>query len=342
MICAIALALGAQLNSLAQKEPRFPNLSGENLEGRVFNVPKDLQGDLNLAIVAFDRSQQAEIDTWAPSAQALRAANPFVQWYEIPVIQKTNRQAEKFINRGMHDGIQSKEARERTITLYTDKSEFEKKATIQNPEVIHLFLLNRKGEIVWRQEGPKSNDKLVSLTKAVQTWAAVHAPKFEALNSKPASLSDFRGKTVFLVISAKSPARSAGDLAQEVVLGTTNFKNVACVVVADLKGAPGVLRGMIRDGIKSTAKKDNLRLRKSMKEKGIEYEPRLEPITLLDWRGAVAKTYSVEGKTESAYQTFVLSPEGKIVYQGVQDRTETSPASLAKLIISAMRSTLSN
>jgi len=42
----------------------FPPVTSENLSGKTFHLPADLEGDRNLLLIAFQREQQKNIDTW--------------------------------------------------------------------------------------------------------------------------------------------------------------------------------------------------------------------------------------------------------------------------------------
>ena len=42
----------------------FPNVKAANLEKRNFNLPADFEGERNLLLVAFEREQQKDVDTW--------------------------------------------------------------------------------------------------------------------------------------------------------------------------------------------------------------------------------------------------------------------------------------
>jgi hypothetical protein len=44
---------------------RFPKVSGSNLEERYYNIPSDLEGELNLLIIPFKRWQQSLVDSWS-------------------------------------------------------------------------------------------------------------------------------------------------------------------------------------------------------------------------------------------------------------------------------------
>lgn len=65
---------------------RFPLVHGANREGRAFTLPDEFDGILNLALIAFQRPQQIEVDTWVPAAKALIKRYPSLRYYELPVI----------------------------------------------------------------------------------------------------------------------------------------------------------------------------------------------------------------------------------------------------------------
>jgi len=55
---------------------RFPSLQARNLEGALFDLPESFAGDPSIVIVAFERYQQHEVDTWLPWLDELRARVP--------------------------------------------------------------------------------------------------------------------------------------------------------------------------------------------------------------------------------------------------------------------------
>jgi len=81
----------------------------------------------------------------------------------MPVLSRT------FINEGMRAGIPDQTARERTITLYLDKSKFKSALEIADENDITLFLVNRNGEILWRANGAYTQEKADSLLQYIQS-----------------------------------------------------------------------------------------------------------------------------------------------------------------------------
>jgi hypothetical protein len=138
---------------------RFPIVTGANLLRRKVTLPADLEGELNILLVAFQRWQQSVIDTWVPFARQLEETHEGVSYYELPVIQRMNVLARTFINEGMRAGIPDQVARERTITLYVDKLAFRQALELPSEEDIYVLLVDREGNVIWKEEGTFSPEK---------------------------------------------------------------------------------------------------------------------------------------------------------------------------------------
>lgn len=144
---------------------QFPNLQATNLNGDRLMLPADFAGQYNLLLIAFQQWQQSSVDTWLPFAEQLEDNLPDFHYYELPTIRKLNFLARSFIDAGMRAGIPDQDIRGRTITLYLDKGEFRRRLNIQDETHIHLLLVDRKGNILWRGRGEYSLAGADSLLK---------------------------------------------------------------------------------------------------------------------------------------------------------------------------------
>ncbi len=90
-------------------------------------------------------------------------------FYELPTIQRMSSVSQWFINEGMRAGIPNPKTRERTITLYIDKAAFKTALDIQDEQHITLLLVDRQGNVLWRQQGAYSPEKAALLTQAVHS-----------------------------------------------------------------------------------------------------------------------------------------------------------------------------
>ena len=156
---------------------RLPAVSGLNLERRRLRLPEDLEGALNLVLIAFQQWQQRQVDPWLPFARRLEEAYPSLRYYELPTIQERNVVARTFINEGMRAGIPDPVARERTITLYVDKRAFREALGLRSEENIYALLLDREGRVLWQAEGVWTAEKGEQLAEVVeQALAAEGGP----------------------------------------------------------------------------------------------------------------------------------------------------------------------
>ena len=159
LLCAIVFS---GIQTFAQESgdgARFPPIEAENLEGRVYDLPGDFEGEYNVLVVAYQREQQGAVDTWFPHLETLEKSDPRLHFYELPVISRmTGLFMGWVIDRGMRRGIPEQAKRERVITIYIDKDRF--KASLGLPEdedKIRVLLVDRDGRIHWRGEGVYSD-----------------------------------------------------------------------------------------------------------------------------------------------------------------------------------------
>jgi len=137
----------------------FPEIEGQNLEGHKFKLPQDLDGKLNVVIMPFLREQQEIVDQWVFFLVDLV--------YEVPTLQARDKYFQLAVDEAMRAGIPDKSARERTITIYTNREEFLPKLNIEDLEIIQIFLLNKDGQILWHSEGEFTKQKGIELEKAI-------------------------------------------------------------------------------------------------------------------------------------------------------------------------------
>lgn len=155
---------------LAKSE--FPTVRGKNLNGREFFLPNEFEGALNLVFIAFQRKQQAMVNTWLPYAQSIRTKYPGIRYYELPTISQLNPLFRWYIDRGMRSGITDSTARATTITLYLDKPEFRKALDMPDEGTIYILLMDDEGKILWRTNGVKSQETQIDLENTIIRYTA--------------------------------------------------------------------------------------------------------------------------------------------------------------------------
>jgi hypothetical protein len=147
----------------------FPVTEGVNLQRQRVLLPSGLQGDLNILIIAFQRWQQATIDSWVPFVEELEQTHSGMRYHELPTLERLDSLSRTLINEGMRAGIPDARSRQRTITLYVDRAAFRSALDLPDENTIYVLLVNRQGRVVWRAEGTLTGDKSQSLLGAIRT-----------------------------------------------------------------------------------------------------------------------------------------------------------------------------
>lgn len=142
---------------------KIPKVSGRNLNRQKLTFPDDFTGAYNLVFIAFLRRHQDDIDRWVPHIEALAKAYPDLHYYEFPTLADRGMLYRMFLNEGMRAGIPADATRARTITLYLDKHDFREALEIPSENNIWLYLFDRSGQVLWREEGAYSEEKLKAL-----------------------------------------------------------------------------------------------------------------------------------------------------------------------------------
>ena len=170
IILGFGLLVGESQLKVQREEEHFPLVTGNNLDRQEFQFPRDFDGVYNLVIVPFQQRQQLDVNTWIPAAQELERTFPDLIYYELPTIYKLPALSRTFINEGMRAGIPDQTSRERTITLYLDKDTFKSALGITSETEIYLFLVDKSGNILWKETGTFSEQKAAGLVEILQEF----------------------------------------------------------------------------------------------------------------------------------------------------------------------------
>ena len=165
---ALTACIGSGENSdvQSQGDNTIPQMVGKDLMGDDRPIPNSFEGNLNIVTFAFEREQQENVNTWIPHAEAMEQEFRSVRFYEIPLIYEMNAFMRGWVNNGMRSGIPSEKARERTITVYTDRDKFLDMMNMQT-DSIYTLLVNKDGKILWRASGDATDEKIAALRKAI-------------------------------------------------------------------------------------------------------------------------------------------------------------------------------
>lgn len=165
-LLAAAVALAA--SGVAASAQTVPPLSLESLSGNEVEVPSGLPGRVNLLILAFEREQQPDADTWLGRAESLRRdSDGAFDYFELPVIGRANFALRFVIDNGMRSGIPEGPAQDRVLTVYDGAEDLMAALGDPSESTIHVLLIDRAGDVLWSASGPATDDDDASLREAV-------------------------------------------------------------------------------------------------------------------------------------------------------------------------------
>jgi len=164
MILSLSACIGSGQNTSVTKvdDGFIPSMAGIDLLGEERPIPDSFKGDLNIVTFAFEREQQEMVNTWIDGLEPILENEVNVRYYEIPLIYEMNAVMRGWVNNGMRAGIPDEAARERTITVYTDRDKFLKMMSMDTT-TIYTVLVDQKGKILWRTDGVATDEKIKTL-----------------------------------------------------------------------------------------------------------------------------------------------------------------------------------
>ncbi len=132
----------------------FPRIEARNLEGATVLLPEAFSGSPSVVIIAFTRSHQALVDSWAPWLDEFVEQHPSVAFYEIPTISGSWKFMRRMIDGGMAAAIRTPKVLKRTMTVYGDIRRLTVPLGIFDRSTITVLVVTSEGEVLWSHAGP--------------------------------------------------------------------------------------------------------------------------------------------------------------------------------------------
>jgi hypothetical protein len=149
----------------------LPELRGEYLSGRKAILPGDASGRVSLLLFGFSYQSRFAVEAWAKHFRGEFDKNPQVTFYEIPMIGGMARLGKWFIDSGMRRGT-PKGDYENVITVYGGAELWKQRLGVKSETDAYLLLLDRKGNVIWRDAGPFDETKYQALAPLVHKLAS--------------------------------------------------------------------------------------------------------------------------------------------------------------------------
>ena len=164
------LLVGSTLTSgwaAQDKKPAiFPPITGYSLDKQKVTLPGGLEGQTNLLIISFQPEQQKDVESWLPAAQALQHGNFQFRYYQLPVSGRENVLFRWWETSSMRSDQTDPETWHWIIPLFIERRKFLNALDIPDQKLVVVLLVNREGQVLWRQSGPMTPEKRAALMAA--------------------------------------------------------------------------------------------------------------------------------------------------------------------------------
>ena len=138
----------------AEATRRLPPLRAKSLDGEVVVIPDELDGDVRILIVAFQRRQQELVDGWLAGITAAAPVTPRLAVYEVPTIHRRFVPARALIDGGMARAVSDRFVRRRTLTLYSNVDAVRDALGISSTRTVAVLVIDEHGVVRWSTQGP--------------------------------------------------------------------------------------------------------------------------------------------------------------------------------------------
>jgi len=166
------LAVMAGIHPVHSDQPSFqqkvfPSVTSTDLNGKRVTIPRDFDSDPTLCIIAFDRRQQKNVQSWIDGVRSI-VTQQGISIYEIPTINKYPSFVQSFITSGMRSLIPDSSDRAHFITLFIDKTPFRESLGLTTEKTVYAVLVDHNGNVLWSSSGDYTPEAGTSLQEAVE------------------------------------------------------------------------------------------------------------------------------------------------------------------------------
>ncbi|MBD3193646.1 MAG: hypothetical protein GF317_01220 [Candidatus Lokiarchaeota archaeon] len=146
---------------------KFPRLKSKDLKNIPFSIPNNFSKNLNIIIIPFKKSILSNLTSWRSFLRTLSTELSFIALYEFPIYSNASKIKETIIKGKFKQNEYQKSELDNIIPFYVNKRRFKNNLAILDEKEVHIFLLNREGEILWRSYGKYNLDKAQDLKRKI-------------------------------------------------------------------------------------------------------------------------------------------------------------------------------
>ncbi|MGI8772321.1 MAG: hypothetical protein ACR2JE_12890 [Acidobacteriaceae bacterium] len=152
----------------------LPSVTSYSLSKAKVTLPADLSGNRNLLLLFFKRDQQEDADLWITEVGKLKARDPALGIYTLPIFPRANILSRWWTNASLRSGAPPQQNPATTIPLYVDKQSFLRNLRITSEKQPVLLVTDKSGRVLGRASGRPDPAKLAATEAILQAASPAH------------------------------------------------------------------------------------------------------------------------------------------------------------------------
>ena len=146
---------------------KFPSIKAETLSQKKVTFPETTKGLYTFILIAFKKQTQREVDSWLDPFIEEFGGEQDITFFEIPMISGNWKWMSSWIDSGMRTGVPDYK-HDHVATYYGPLSKYFDYFNIKDSQTVHVFLLDKKGNIIWKESGPSNEKKYNELRRMLK------------------------------------------------------------------------------------------------------------------------------------------------------------------------------
>ncbi|MFN8578788.1 MAG: hypothetical protein U0354_18320 [Candidatus Sericytochromatia bacterium] len=157
------------ISLFANAQNNFPEIKGEDLTGKLVEIPRDATGKPTFIILGYSYRAREITEKWLQEYERKFSKN--TNFYLVPMMG--NKVATKamsfFINQSMKSGTPVNEHKH-VITVYQDLNPIKKSLNFVSNEDVYVYLLDTNGKIIWSETGKFNRKSFYELEEKLKEY----------------------------------------------------------------------------------------------------------------------------------------------------------------------------
>ena len=135
----------------------LPAFNAANLNNESVMIPEGLTAERTLLLLSLQRGQGNDIESWITGMHLREDSS--LAWLRMPVRDESTGRYRSEVEGRLLARFTAPAERANVVPIFTDRDAFLKSAGLTRSDAVYALVVNRRGDVLARAEGPFGADK---------------------------------------------------------------------------------------------------------------------------------------------------------------------------------------